>query len=324
MRRCISLAVLMALSTGAAVAADLAPLNKPRPADSPTHATKPAGVPTAQQPRGRADITENKQGIIIGGGIGGAGGKFVPWGGFADLSDVAPLPGTAGSGKCAFNATYFEVNKGTAATAPLYTNKLRVDGADVAINSNRSLNAGEAKSVTTQPYLNEGAHALTLALDDGNLVAESNEGNNQFSIKYSLKCKTGEGQGKKPDLVPVLTNPMSGTVAVKNIGAGNAGPSKLVLTCKKVSVTAAAGGGKCADLSDKDKAPYNDPAFPDAVTVKVPALAAGTSFSHTFPFWGGLVWKPGSYQITGKADAANAVAESNEANNTAVSTLSVP
>jgi hypothetical protein len=319
MRKCISLAVLAALSAGAAVAADRLPVNKPVPAiGSPTHATAPAGTPKMQ-----ADITENKQGIIIGGGIGGAGGQFVPWGGFADLSGVAPLPGTAGSGKCAFNATYFEVNKGTAVTAPLYTNKLRVDGGEVAINGGRKLNAGEAKSVTTQPYLSEGAHALTLVLDDGNLVPESNEGNNQFSIKYSLKCKAGEGQGKKPDLVPVLTNPMSGTVAVKNIGVGDAGPSKLVLTCKKTVMTTAA-GGKCADIPAKDEAAYKDPAFPDAVTVKVPALAAGASFSHTFPFWGALVWSSGNYQITGKADAANAVAESNEGNNTAVSSLAVP
>jgi hypothetical protein len=132
--------------------------------------------PNPRPTQGRPDITSRKGGIIIGGAIGGAGGKFVPWGGFVDLSDVAPLPGASGNGKCAFNATYDEVNIGTAPTNPNYTNKLKVD---------------ESKSVTTQPYLSEGSHSLTLSLDDGNLVPESNEANNQFSFKYRLKCKAG-------------------------------------------------------------------------------------------------------------------------------------
>ncbi len=147
---------------------------------------------TNRNPRpgqGKPDITSRKGGIIIGGAVGGAGGKFVPWGGFVDLSDVAPLPGASANGRCAFNATYDEVNIGAAPTSPNYTNKLKVDGGDVAINTARHLNVGESKSVTTQPYLLEGSHALTLSLDDGNLVAESNEANNQFSFKYRLKCK---------------------------------------------------------------------------------------------------------------------------------------
>jgi hypothetical protein len=319
MKRFVSLAVLAALGVGVAAGAERMPM-KPVPGAAPQmQATSPIG----RQPLARPDITDAKRGIIIGGSIGGAGGKFVPWGGFADLSDVTPLPGTIVAGKCAFNATYVEVNAGGVATSPLYTNKLRVDGADVAINSARHLNAGEAKSVTTQPYLNEGSHALVLVLDAGNGVAESNEGNNQFAIKYSLKCKAGEGQGK-PDLVPVLSNPMTGTVHVKNVGATAAGPSKLVLRCKKVTLATAAGNGHCADIPEQDKAAYNDPAFPDAVTVQVPAIPAGGSFSHTFPFWGALHWDSGNYQITGTADAAHAVAESNETNNTAVSSLSVP
>ncbi len=146
---------------------------------------KPNQPPTQR----KADITNRKGGITIGGAIGGVGGKFIPWGGFADLSDVAPLVGTSVNGKCAFNATYDEVNIGSAPTSPDYTNKLKVDGNDVAINTVRHLNVGELKSVTTQPYLPEGSHSLTLSLDDGNLVPESNEANNQFSIKYTLKCK---------------------------------------------------------------------------------------------------------------------------------------
>jgi hypothetical protein len=320
MKRLVSIAVLAALSTGVAVGAERVPA---KPMLSVAPQMKAAAL-TGKRPLARPDITSGKGGIIIGGGIGGAGGKFVPWGSTADLTDMTPLPGTTGPGTCAFNATYIETNPGGAATSPLYTNKLRVGGTVVAINSARQLNAGQTKSVTTQPYLKEGMHGLALSLDDGNVVAESKETNNKFSIRYKLKCKSGEGQNKA-DLVPVLSHPMTGTVHVKNIGTAGAGPSKLVLRCKKTMLaTSGNGNGNCADIPKKYKAAYNDPAFPDAVTVKVPALAAGAIFSHTFPFWSSLVWTSGNYQITGMADAAHTVPESNETNNAAATTLSVP
>ena len=58
--------------------------------------------------------------------------------------------------------------------------------------------------------------------------------------------------------------------------------------------------------------------------MSIPALAPGASYSHTLTFWGVLKWPSGKYDFTGVADAANTVAESNEANNTTTSTLTVP
>lgn len=297
------------------------------PANQPK--TPPAGQAATPTTPGKPDITSTNRGIIIGGAVGGARGKFVPWGGFADLSDVDPLSGTIANGRCAFNATYEEINSGTAATSPNYTNKLKLDGTtDVAVNKARHLNAGESKPVTTQAYLNEGSHGLTLSLDDGNLVAESNEGNNLFSIKYSLKCKgqTGKiivppGAQRKPDLVPVLTNPMSGHVLVKNIGTGPSGPSKLVIECHKAGNTSPGGG--CADLPADVADTYSDPAFPNKVTLHVPPLAPGAAWTTTLPFWGTLKWSKGKFDFKAVVDAANTVAESNEANNTTSSTLIV-
>jgi len=271
------------------------------------------------------DITDARKGIIIGGAVGGAGGLFVPWGTVADLSGVDPLPGTIVEGRCAFNATYAEINTGSVATSPNYTNKLKLDGAtDVAINTARHLNAGETKSVTTQPYLATGAHGLQLALDDGNVVPESNESNNVFSIRYTLKeCKKpGGNPNGMPDLIAVLTNPMTGQVAVKNIGTGPAGPSKLVLDCHKQGHIG--GGGGCAELPATVASTYSDPAFPDKVTINVPNLAPGAAYTHTLSFWGSLKWTSGKYDFKALADAANTVAESNEANNTATSILIVP
>jgi hypothetical protein len=131
----------------------------------------------------------------------------------------------------------------------------------------------------------------------------------------------------KADPVPVLPNPPNGTVGVKNSGHGAAGPSLLLLDCKAMtapSLTHKVSGSGCVQLSERAKAMYSDPALPGKFVVKVPALAAGASYNHTMSFWPTLVWNSGSYQITGMADAANTVAESNEMNNTATSTLTVP
>jgi hypothetical protein len=72
------------------------------------------------------------------------------------------------------------------ATGP-FKNKIYSDGDERAINGPWSLAASQATSRTTQPYLDAGAHSLKLVLDaDGN-VAETNEGDNAFSIRYNLK-----------------------------------------------------------------------------------------------------------------------------------------
>src|SRR5215469_7901735 len=301
---------------------------KPNPNATPT--PNPNGNPTGG-PNNLPDITSAKGGIIIGGAVGGAGGKFVPWGGMIDLATVDPLPGTANADRCAFNVTYFETNIGSAQTSPLYTNKLKNDGAvDVAINTAQHLNVGETKPVTTQPYLTMGGHGLELSLDDLHQVVESNEANNVFSIRYLMQgCRkppttVGDCKGL-PDLIAIVPNPMTGAVMEKNIGQCPAGPNKLTLTCQKEGLTGAGAGGGCAELPPTaGPEPFHDPAFPNALTLNVPALAPGATFSFTLPFWGALKWNPGTYLFIAKADAANVVAESNEGNNVTNSTLTVP
>lgn len=308
-------ALLMTSAVFAAPSLEMVkPMKAAQPSNNSAENTRP--VPFGGN---RPDITDAKGGVIIGGAVGGAGGLFVPWGGFADISGVEPLPGTVVKGRCAFNVTYVEKNDGPVQTNPAYTNKLRVGGSDVAINGARHLNAGESKSATTQPYLPEGSNALTLVLDALSVVVESNEGNNSFSIKYSLRCG-GQNQGK-PDLVPELPNPMNGNVTVKNIGTGAAGASKFVLKCNKVGNV---GGGGCADIPPALAAAYVDAAFPNSVVVNVPALAPGASFNHALGFWGALVWTKGKYQFNALADGGAVVAESNEANNATNSGLVVP
>ena len=75
-----------------------------------------------------------------------------------------------------------------------FLNRLKVDATSVvAINSALSLNANETKNITTQPYLPFGTHRLTLALDDDNNVAESDEtpASNVKTVTYVLQGPCG-------------------------------------------------------------------------------------------------------------------------------------
>ena len=122
----------------------------------------------------------------------------------------------------------------------------------------------------------------------------------------------------KPDLVPVLHAPMDGWVQVKNIGTGNAGPSRLLIKCVKEGHTGPGGG--CVDLPASAITP---PFFstPDALGLTVPAISCGGEFHATMPWWPNLNWPKGTYHFTATADVGNTVAESNEGNNVTTSSL---
>ena len=122
------------------------------------------------------------------------------------------------------------------------------------------------------------------------------------------------GRGKRSDLVPRLTHPMSGKIVVRNIGNAPAGKTKLTLSCDKLP-----GNGHCPPGNTIPS--YEDPAFPNRVVVQVPALAPGASYTHTLSFWSQLQWPPGRYKFVATADASGAEAERNEANNVVSSLL---
>lgn len=132
-----------------------------------------------------SDIT-SQRGITFGGGIGGVGGRFVPWGGSIVLTSSDALPVSAK--RCAFNVTYDMENIGAGPTSPLFLNRLRFGSTVVAINSSLSLAVGGTRDITTQPYLNPGAQILSLSLDDDHLVHESNESNNLKEVKVRVNC----------------------------------------------------------------------------------------------------------------------------------------
>jgi len=147
-----------------------------------------------------------------------------------------------------------------------------------------------------------------------------------FALIFAQGFALSKGQAAHseslPDLVPILSKPMNGEVTVKNLGTGEAGPSRLTLDCQKEGAAPESGG--CPDLPPEFASAYFDPAFPMNATIKVPALAPGATFKHTLAFWELLHWPRGKYKFTAIADAAHEINESRRSNNTATSTLTIP
>ena len=114
------------------------------------------------------------------------------------------------------------------------------------------------------------------------------------------------------DLVPDASNLVAtGQASIVNMGDAASEPSVLTITCQKTS----GGMGGCAE--DPGLAAYEDAGYPNAAVINVPALEPGETFEHALPFWGGLVWGAGTYELTLTADAGEAIAEDDEANNQA-------
>ena len=109
------------------------------------------------------------------------------------------------------------------------------------------------------------------------------------------------------DLVPDTSQLTSGTIRIVNQGKDLAGASQLTIVCQKQ------GGGSCPEAVGM--AAYENPAYPNAATVNVPAIAPGGMYSHALSFWGDLTWTPGTYTLTVNVDVGGVVAESNEGNN---------
>ena len=124
---------------------------------------------------------------------------------------------------------------------------------------------------------------------------------------------------KASNLVPIASRMTKGTVSVRNTGSAAAGPFKVTVECNVVGRR-----GGCVDPPERAVAPYEDPAFPNKLTVAVPALAAGHVFNHKISFWDGLVWPAGNYEFTVVADAGGAVAETNEGDNSGGTVMGVP
>jgi hypothetical protein len=110
------------------------------------------------------------------------------------------------------------------------------------------------------------------------------------------------------DLVPVAEAMNGGKIAVKNVGDAKSRTSWLTLQCSSSSA--------CPE--DPGMAAYVNPMFPNLVSIQIPELKPGQSYSHTLTFWKQLVFKPGKYKFILNADTGLDIPESSETNNTVV------
>ena len=171
-----------------------------------------------------------------------------------------------------------------------------------------------------------GSYQISAKADVANSEAEGvNEGNNEVvsTLVSQRSCPPGPdpGPAAKPDLVPISNDlATNGTAIVWNNGTVAAGPTKLLVSCKKVGFPGPGGG--CPPIPPDQLAAYSDPAFPNQIVVRVPALQPRTRFDHHLTFWDRLCWPAGSYVISARADVGNSEAEGvNEGNNYVESTL---
>jgi CARDB protein len=132
-------------------------------------------LPASAQP----DIT-SKGGITV-------GGHFSAWGGSVTLSGSDASSQI--NGVCSFKIAYDMVNVGNADTAPKFVNRLRSGATPIGEQSNLTLDAGKSQQVAGQIALKPGSHGVTLSLDDGKVVSESNELNNVFRVKIVVNSK---------------------------------------------------------------------------------------------------------------------------------------
>jgi hypothetical protein len=149
-------------------------------------------------------------------------------------------------------------------------------------------------------------------------------------------------RSRKPDLIPVVSNPFNGVITVKNIGNATAGASKVVIACKNTGHFAGHFGPRVPRNCENTPAHirnYYDVSL-GGMAFSIRALRPGQSQRINIPDWRFVPhhlptpgrpgastptphWRPGTYNFTVVADGGGVVAESNERNNRVSTSMTV-
>ena len=200
------------------------------------------------------------------------------------------------------NASSYEAGDTITITATIQNQGLRSAGgfyasltsADLSTQTRSvsSLAAGASTSVVftyTAPQVNKSI-TVTATADSTGAIAESNEGNNtrntSFTVRMLPDLIISALSADKPQYMPGDTITVNATV--RNQGSGPAGGLYVALTS--------------SDLSTQ--------------TRSVSSLAAGTSTSVTFTYIAPQYTANRTITVTATADSTDAIAETNEGNNT--------
>lgn len=137
-------------------------------------------------------------------------------------------------------------------------------------------------------------------------------------------------QWNQPDLVPVLNNPMDGTLIVRNDGLAAAPPTRLRLRCVRTSGQDNQ-SRMCATFIPippryaRDYYWDSRPQYGDYMYMNIPALAPGATWRLPQAFWSSLRWASGTYSFQATADFDGVVTETSEGNNPSnYSTMVIP
>jgi hypothetical protein len=122
-----------------------------------------------------------------------------------------------------------------------------------------------------------------------------------------------------PDLQPIPSRITHGVVSVRNTGTAASGRSIATVNCHLPNQR-----GGCPEIPARLVGAYENPAYPNRLTVAIPAIPAGHVHSHNLTFWNALNWPSGTYVFDFVVDAAGSVGESNEGNNIGSFTWVVP
>lgn len=131
-----------------------------------------------------------------------------------------------------------------------------------------------------------------------------------------------EQPASAPDLTVELDQPMTQQLRVRNSGSAASAPTKLIIGCGRVELFDA--DGDCPFKPGINE--YSTQGFPDAQVLELPAIAPGAAVVVEVPHWRDDLMMAASgqtYEFRVEVDPDNSVAESNEDNNVAMSTLVV-
>jgi len=117
------------------------------------------------------------------------GGKYVPWGGSVTLGRKNAK--RIQNGHCVFDFVYTMVDQGKTDTSPQFVNRLRANRTLLAVNSGLHLRAGQTQTLDTEPRMPVGRYTISVSLDDGHAVAESNENNNIYRVHVDVDNTCG-------------------------------------------------------------------------------------------------------------------------------------
>lgn len=113
------------------------------------------------------------------------------------------------------------------------------------------------------------------------------------------------------DLIPIPSRIAHGAVSIRNTGTTTSAPALVTVVCHLPGQS----GGCGPDMPDDLMEDYENPAYPNAVVVEIPAIQPGHVHTHYLTFWDEIDWATGAYQFDFVTDASATNNESNEANN---------